>query len=99
MVGRQTVHEEVEQGFPFDPAGSQQFLDDFENRYDVAFGRLAELRYQQNRRCQEALCRIVEERVLPIACAVTARHDDGLGDDFCVLFGPGFVGQLALLLI
>ena len=67
--------------------------------YDVALGRLTKLCHQQDRRGEQALRRIVKEGVLTEAGAITAGHDDGLGDDFGVLLGPGFVGQPALLLV
>lgn len=99
MVRREGIHEDVEQGFAFHTTRCKQLLDDLENGHDVALCRLTKLCHQQDRRGQQALRGIVEKGVLTEAGAVAPGHDDGLGDDFCVLFSPGFVGQLALLLV
>ena len=99
VVRREGIHEDVEQGFAFHAAGGKQLLDDLENGHNVAFRRLTELCNQQDCRGQKSLRGIVKKLILPIARTISTRHDDGLGDNFCVLLGAGFVGQLALLLV
>ena len=69
-------------------------MDNLEHRYDVPFLRFAELRDKQNRCGQQSFCGIVKISVLPERTSVHAGENDGLGDNFGVLLGFSFVGQL-----
>src|SRR5699024_2044482 len=67
---------------------------DLEYRYDVPLLRLTELGYQQNRRRQQPLGRIIKIGVLPEGSGVHAGEDDGLRDDLGVFFASGLIYQL-----
>ena len=71
--------------------GSHQFLHQLEHRHDVPLVmpravRWNELRQRHDHGCQYTFCCIIEVRILPAILLVTARIDDGLGEDLRVLF-------------
>ena len=52
----------------------------------VRFLRGKVLRQQQNHRCQQTFCRVVEVGILATVCVIALRVDDGFGEDLRVLF-------------
>ena len=93
MVGWQQTHQFLELVAP-SPGGTlhQKLLHQLEHRGDMphlipaCFLWGQELRQEQNYRCQESFCRIIEVGVLTTISTVTLRIDDGLGEDLRVLF-------------
>ena len=57
----------------------------------MSFLRLAEFRDEKDGRCDQTFCGIVEVAVLTEAARFHAGENDGLGNDFGVLFRLGFV--------
>ena len=71
--------------------GSHQLLYQLEHGHDVPLvmprvARWNKLRQRHDHGCQYTLCCIIEVRVLSTILLITARIDDGLGKDLCVLF-------------
>ena len=93
VVGKQ-LHELLELVLSLLAGWRQQLLNDLEYRYDVPLLRLTELGYQQNRRRQQPLGRIIKIGVLPEGSGVHAGEDDGLRDDLGVFFASGLIYQL-----
>ena len=74
-------------------ARCKQFLNDFEYRYDVPFFGLTQFRHKKDRGCQYALGCIVEVCVLSKGSCIHSRQNDRFGNDLCILFCLGFVGN------
>ena len=91
MIGREKLHELLELILVPISARCKKLLNNFEHRHDVSFLRLAEFRDEENGRGDQTFCGIVEVAVLTEAARFHAGENDGLGDDFCVLFRLGFV--------
>ena len=59
---------------------------------------LSELREQQDHRCQQALCGVIEKCVLAIRCTVTAADiDDGFRRDLGIFFCFCLCGQISFV--
>ena len=93
------INELLELIFPFLLGRGKQLLDDFKHGHDVTLFRFAKFRHQKDSFRQQPFGGVIEICVLSKARLIHAGQDDGLGDNFCVLLRPGFVGQLALLLV
>ena len=93
MLARQQPHELLELIFPV-LRGREKLLNQLEHGNNVPLRRRAELRNQQNRRGQKSLGGIIKIRVFPKGVGLHAGEDNRLGDDLCVLFRLGTVGQL-----
>ena len=109
MVSWQQTHQFLKL-VPSSPGGTlhQEFLYQLEHRGDMphlipaCFLRGQEFCQQQNYRCQQALCRIIEVGVLTTVGSVPLRVDDGLGEDlrvlFCLCFGTNILGIFPMLI-
>ena len=91
MIGWEKLHELLELILVPIPARCEKFLNNFEHRHDVPFLRLTEFRDEKDGRCDQTFCGIVEVAVLSEAARFHAGENDGLGNDFGVLFRLGFV--------
>ena len=90
MIGRELLHQLREihlrlvPGIPGRRLGGQ-ILYQLEHADDMAFTLLAEFCQQQDHRCQQALCGVVEKGILPVIARITAANvDDGFRCDLGV---------------
>ena len=99
MGRRQLVHQKLKQAPVLDRGGGQQILDQFKHGNDMALFRFTVFRDQQDHRCQQPFCRIIEERILAVTagrCAV--RADNGLCCDLGILLRLCFGCQIMVVL-
>ena len=91
MIGWEKLHELLELILVPIPARCEKLLDNFEHRHDVPFLRSTEFRDEKDGRGDQTFCGIVKVAVLTEAARFHAGENDGLGNDFGVLFRLGFV--------
>ena len=98
MCWRQLIHQKLKQASILDRGWSQQILNQFKHRNNVAFLRFAVFRNQQNHRCQQPFRCIIKKCILSIAAGRrTIRTDDGFCGNLCVLFRFCFCYKITVI--
>ena len=99
MLTGQLIYQHLKPRNAFCSRWRKQVLYQLENADDVPFFGRTKFCDQQNDRCQQTLCRLVEKCILPHVRNITVRRDYRLGGNFCELFGLRLVFQLVFSLI